>query len=440
MEDYAGVSERMVKKATTLGAQDAVADIYLNRNYQVRFSQNQVDISNKWRNIAGWLFVAVDRRLVFTEINDFSRADKVVENTVKVARKSQENPEYGGIATGPFRYRASKPDRKITELEDGGDLVQAGIEAAVKAGAKETAGVFWRYDEEHFLHTSGGVSATRRGANLYFSLRALRSLEESGHGVECATRFADFHPERAGEKAGGIAKAVKKPAKGEAGKYDVVFDTLFLGSMIDQIGGRAGAFEVRAGLSPLKDKVGKAIASDIVTLYDDSTANTMGARPFDDEGVPSQRNVIVERGVLKTYLHNTSTAKLFSTRTTANAGLVAPGSNALVLEPGDRTKEELFEQVRDGLYVTNTWYTRYQSYVTGDFSTIPRDGIFRIKNGKIAGSVKDLRLTDNILGLWQRMEALSKETQEVMWWGEVHVPTVVPYGLARQVGFTRSSM
>src|SRR3989304_5224202 len=210
MEDYAGVSERMVKKATALGAQDAVADIYLNRNYQVRFSQNQVDISNKWRNIAGWLFVAVDRRLVFTEINDFSRADKVVENTVKVARKSQENPEYGGIAAGPFRYRASKPDRKITELEDGGDLVQAGIQSAVKAGAKETAGVFWRYDEEHFLPTSGGVSATRRGANLYFSLRALRSLEESGHGVECATRFADFHPERAGEKAGGVAEGGKK--------------------------------------------------------------------------------------------------------------------------------------------------------------------------------------------------------------------------------------
>jgi len=103
-------------------------------------------------------------------------------------------------------------------------------------------------------------------------------------------------------------------------------------------------------------------------------------------------------------------------------------------------KEELFAEVRDGLYVTNTWYTRYQSYVSGDFSTIPRDGIFKVKDGEIVGAVKDLRLTDNILGLWQRMEALSKERQEVMWWGEVSVPSLVPYGLARQIGFTKSSM
>jgi PmbA protein len=78
--------------------------------------------------------------------------------------------------------------------------------------------------------------------------------------------------------------------------------------------------------------------------------------------------------------------------------------------------------------------------VTGDFSTIPRDGMFRIKDGKIAGAVKDLRLTDNIIGVWQRMEALSKDREQVMWWGEVGDATLAPLGLARQIGFTASSM
>src|SRR3989304_1647179 len=117
----------MVKKATPLGAQDAVADIYLNRNYQVRFSQNQVDISNKWRNIAGWLFVAVDRRLVFTEINDFSRADKVVENTVKVARKSQENPESARNSQCPAPSLLLLSARKLSDQKLLRHLVQAGI-------------------------------------------------------------------------------------------------------------------------------------------------------------------------------------------------------------------------------------------------------------------------------------------------------------------------
>jgi PmbA protein len=440
MDDLMDLAEDLVKKATGLGAQDAIADVYRNRNFEIRFSQNQVDIANTWRETAGWLFVAVDRRIVFTEVKDFTKWEKVVDDTIKVARKSQENEEYSGIAAGPFQYHSEKPDPKIVQLEDAGGLVDAGIEAALKAGATETAGSFWRNEEEHHLATSGGVRASRHAASLYYSIRALRSPDESGHGIECATTLHDFKPERAGRKAGEIAKQVNHPEQGEAGKHDVIFDTLFLGSLADQIVGRAGAFTVLAGLSPLKDKVGQKIAHEGVTLYDDATARSNGSRPWDDEGVPTRKTAVVEKGVLKTYLHNTSTAKLFKTGTTGNAGLVAPTSYALAVEPGDRTKEELFAEVRDGLYVTNTWYSRYQSYVTGDFSTIPRDGIFKIKNGEIAGSVKDLRLTDNILGVWQRMEALSKDRQEVMWWGEVSVPSLVPYGLARQVGFTKSSM
>jgi len=440
MDDQLALAEQIVEKATKLGAQDAVADVFKNRNFEIRFSQNQMDIANTWRETAGWLFVAVDRRLVFTDIRDFTKWEKVVTDTVAVARKSQENPEYGGIAAGPFHYRQEHPDPKVIGLQEGGALVEAGIEAATKAGATETAGSFWRNEEEHHLATSAGVRASRHGASLYYSIRALRSLEESGHGVECSTTLSGFHPERAGLKAGEIAKRADKPQKGDAGKYDVLFDTLFLGSLADQIVGRAGAFAVMAGLSPLKDKVGQKIAHEGVTLYDDATAASNGARLWDDEGVPTQRNTVVEKGVLKTYLHNTSTAKLFNTKTTGNAGLVGPNSYALAVEPGTATKDSLMREIKDGLYVTNTWYSRYQSYVTGDFSTIPRDGIFRVKNGEIVGAVKDLRLTDNILGVWQRMEALSKERQEVMWWGEVSVPSVVPYGLARQVGFTKSSM
>src|SRR3990172_4954123 len=123
MDDQMGLAERIVKKATDLGAQDAIADVYRNRNFQIRFSQNQVDIANTWRETAGWLFVAVDRRIVVTEVKDFSKWEKVVDNTTMVARKSQENDEYGGIAAGPFEYRSEPPDPKIVQLDDAGALV-----------------------------------------------------------------------------------------------------------------------------------------------------------------------------------------------------------------------------------------------------------------------------------------------------------------------------
>jgi len=436
MEDRA---KRIVKKALSLGCEDAVADVYETNSFQIRFSQNQIDITNSWREQAASLFVVHERRVVVTEIRDLSSSDEAVEKVVGIAKVSQKNPEYGGIAKGPFKYRPLAPDKRITSLTEGSDFVYSAVNAALEEGAKETAGTFLRSDQMHYLATSNGVEAKDRRADLYMSIRALAGPESSGHGVECATHYAGFKPERAGKKAGQIAALAKNPKRGEAGRFDVIFEPLFLGSMADQMAIRNSAFYVMAGLSPFGKKVGKKVASSNVTIYDDATADGRGRRRFDAEGVPSRKTAIIQDGILKTHLHNTSTAKIFKTKTTANAGLVGPEPHQVVLKPGDWKKDELFEECKDGVYVTNTWYTRYQNYTTGDFSTIPRDGIFRIKKGEIVGTWKDVRLTDNLLHLWQNVKALSRETHEVEWWGEVAVPSFMPYALASKIGFTRSA-
>jgi len=109
------------------------------------------------------------------------------------------------------------------------------------------------------------------------------------------------------------------------------------------------------------------------------------------------------------------------------------------VKPGDRSRDEIFSEVKDGLWLTNTWYTRYQSYVTGDLSTIPRDGIFHIRNGEVVGALKDIRLTDNLLHLMKNIVALGDEPEQMMWWGEVSVPNFVPYALIKDVGITKSA-
>ena len=91
------------------------------------------------------------------------------------------------------------------------------------------------------------------------------------------------------------------------------------------------------------------------------------------------------------------------------------------------------------MMVTNDWYLRYQNYGTGDFSTIPRDAMFRIKNGQIAGPVKDLRISENILGIVKNIEAMTRERKWVKWW-EVDTPTLAPTALVSKVKFTRSQM
>ncbi len=96
--------------------------------------------------------------------------------------------------------------------------------------------------------------------------------------------------------------------------------------------------------------------------------------------------------------------------------------------------------MKDGLWLTNTWYTRYQSYVTGDFSTIPRDGIFHIQDGEVVEAWKDIRLTDNVLHLWESVEGVGRETEQMKWWYEIPDPVFAPYVLAREIGITRSAM
>ena len=437
MED---IAEKIVETALGFGAKDAVGRIVVDRNYQIRFSQNQPAIANEWRKTSGYAFLNYEGRLVGGEVPDLAQIPETVGRLVKIAKSSQPNPDFVGLAKGPFKYTRLATDPKVVKLMDGSDHVAAAIGGALAEGAKETAGSFWRYHEEQFLHTSNGASGSDVSTGLYVSIRAHAGPESSGHGVSCATRTSAFDPERAGHKAGRIAALAKDPVAGTPGAYDVVFDPLIFGSLIEQMGGRASAYSVAAGFSPLGGKLGKKVASNLVTLFDDGGADTLGRRRFDEEGVPVKRKAIVEGGVLKTYLHNTSTAKKFKTKTTANAGLVAPSPHALLVEPGDWTRDELFREVRDGLWLTNTWYTRYQSYVTGDFSTIPRDGIFRIKDGEIVGVWKDIRLTDNLLGVWKRVKGLSKKTEQVQWWGEVAYPTMAPYALVTKVNATRSAM
>src|SRR6059036_3985266 len=148
MED---VSSRIVEKAIGLGCQDAIADVITNRSYQIQFAQNEAVISNRWRESTASVFFVYDKRVLASDIKDLTQLDAAVERLVKIAKGSQQNPDYAGIADGPFRYARVRPDPKVLSLDEGGKYVEAAIGGATDEGAKECAGSFWKYEDEHFL-------------------------------------------------------------------------------------------------------------------------------------------------------------------------------------------------------------------------------------------------------------------------------------------------
>jgi PmbA protein len=440
MSEALNKTEEIVKKVKALGADEVLAKTTFGRYRQVRFSNNQVDISVAWNDYATDVALAWKKRVVATKIYNFEGVDDAVKKLMDLAKISQENPTFGGFVKGKFEYAKSNADEKLRELENPTDYVFEAINAAEKeVGSKvESGGILFTKFEDVYLVSSEGPTGVDKRSAIELSIRAFSEREASGHGVECSSTLKNFKPERAGRKAGEIARLAKGPKAGEEGVYDVVFDPLIMGSLLATWASMASAFMVMVKLSAFVDKLGQKVAPEIVTLKDNAAQYSLANRVFDDEGAPTRENVIIDRGILKTYLHNNSTAKLFKTETTGNAGLVVPTAWNVEMEPGDAEKEELFKEVKHGLYLTNTWYTRFQNYAKGDFSTIPRDGIFLIEKGEIKQSLKDIRISDNILNLLNNIAMISKERQHVHWWGEADPPSLAPYALIKNVHITKS--
>ena len=440
MSDILAKTDSIVKKCKALGADEAIARTEASRNRQVRFSNNQIDASLAWTNCATNVVLSCKKRVVATEIANFQKVDQTLKRLFELAEVSKENPLHGGFAQGKFSYQKSAADKTIDHLEDPAEYVFQAIDAAKKiVGPKTNAGgIFFASISDVYQVSSEGPAGEDCRSAVELSIRAFSDREASGHAVECSSKLKDLDPVRAGKKAGAIARLAKNPKAGMEGKYDVVFDPLFVGSLLGMWGPMASAYYVMVKLSIFVDKLGQKVAPEIVTLRDVPAAYSMANRVFDDEGVPAQENVIVDKGQLKTYLHNTSTAKVFETKTTGNAGIVVPGPWNIELDSGDMSKEELLKEVKNGLYLTNTWYTRFQNYSTGEFSTIPRDGIFKIENGEIKQSLKDIRLSDNALKLLRNITSISKERQNVHWWGEADPPSLSPYILIKNVQITTS--
>jgi PmbA protein len=439
MSDALARTEEVVKKGKALGADEVIAQTVFGRYRQTRFSNNQIDISVAWNDYSTEVFLSWKKRVVATLIRNFENVDKIMKDLISLAKVSKENPQYGGVAKGKFQYQRGRADKALQDLEDPAGYVVEAIEAAKKeAGPRTNAGgiLFTKFEDVYLASSEGPMGQDSRSA-VEFSIRAFSQKEASGHGVQCGSTIRGFDPAKAGAKAGEIAKLARNPKAGTEGRYDIVFDPLIVGSLLGIWGPMTSAYNVMTQTSIFVNKLGQKVAPDTVSMRDTPASYSVSNRVFDDEGVPVKENVLIDKGVLKTYLHNTSTAKIFKTETTGNAGLVSPAPWNIELDAGDMSKDEIFREVKRGLYLTNTWYSRFQNYVTGDFSTIPRDGIFLIEKGRIKQSWKNIRLSDNALRMLNSIAGISKERQHVHWWIEADPPSLAPYLLIKDVQITR---
>ncbi|MBN2567142.1 TldD/PmbA family protein [Candidatus Woesearchaeota archaeon] len=434
--------ERLMRSLQGAGADDVVISSINDDSIQLKFANSTISTTKSWNTQDIVVFAAVRGRTVSTSIKDLSEASlrTATKRIIAFADSLAPNREYEGIAKGPFSYAEVEGcyDPKVRSFgEEAPLLVERAIRAAAEEGVARSAGTLRASAVTARLISSGDVDVTEDQSGLYFSFRAMKDDEASGHAISVGRSLGGFDTEAAATRAARIAMMAQSPKTIVPGKYEVLFDHLAIANLLSVAGSAASIFSVESGLSFFKGKLGKRVASPIVSLYDDPRLpGGFGSSKFDAEGVPTRTTPIIEDGAYRNYLHNTSTAKRYKTETTANAGIISPSPHQVVMSAGDASREELIGRMRKGIYITNVWYTRFQNYETGAFSTIPRDGAFYVEDGEIKHPVKGIRLSENILNILAQVQGISKERRQVQGW-EVDVPVLAPLVLTQPLNITR---
>ncbi len=175
---------------------------------------------------------------------------------------------------------------------------------------------------------------------------------------------------------------------------------------------------VMEGASPLKGKQGERLFDERLSLWDDPTINYRPAsRPCDDEGVPSQRTALIERGVVKDFLYDLQTAALTGNRSTGNGNrsrgsLPTPSVSAVLIDEGDTPLEDMVRGMKEGLVIEMLIGAEQGNVLGGQFSGNVLLG-YKVENGEVIGRVKNTMVSGNIYEALKRIEAIGNEAKWV---------------------------
>ncbi len=186
-----------------------------------------------------------------------------------------------------------------------------------------------------------------------------------------------------------------------SGSYPVIFTpTAVAGGLLGALAQAFNGRTVLQGASPIGHKMGQQVFDKRFNLWDDGTIPFRPAsRAFDDEGVPCQKTSLVEEGVVSHFLYDLQTAGLAGARSTGNGsragGLPAPAMNAIVIGEGSISYGDLVRDIKEGLVVEMLMGAGQGNTLGGDFSGNVLLG-YKVKDGKLAGRVKDTMVSGNI--------------------------------------------
>jgi PmbA protein len=430
--DLESLAADVVSLAMTAGASDAEAVVAEGDEFSVKVRMGEVETLTESGSRALGLRVFRGTRSASASTSDLTAEGirQVVAGAMALAQVTEEDPFSGLAETAEF---GSLPGDLHLYFEDVYSL--AGPERIERARRAEAAALT---ADPRIANSAGGCFDAATGRKVLANSRgfiggyqtsyagisaAPLATDANGHmqrdsWSSSARRLADLEtPESIGIEAARRTLRRLGARRVPTQRVPIVFSPEVARSLIGAVFDAASGDAVWRGASFLAGRLGEPIAAPSLTIVDDSTmllpsgVGGFGTSPFDSEGLPSLRTVVVAGGVLRNYMLNTYTARKLGMKSSHNAarglaGTPGIGSGNLYLEPGELTPEEIVGGVRAGLYVTSLMGTGV-NMVTGDYSR-GATGLW-IENGQLTHAVEEITIAGNLTEMLRNVTAIGND-------------------------------
>ena len=429
--DLRQIALEVLDRAIKAGATDAEAVAYEGEEFSTLVRLGQVEMLKESGSRAIGLRVFHGLRAASTSSSDLSREglEKLVSGAVALAKITSEDPFVGlpdashfGQVSGDLRlYFEDVNEQPPAERIEIARRCEAAAMAYDTRIQNSGGGDFDTATAHKVMVNSRGFIGEFRKSYCGFSAAPIAHDEHGKmqrnywYSSSRTTRKLAL-PEEIGRIAAQrtLRRLGAKPVKTQ--RVPVVFSPEIARSIIGNMFEAANADSIYRHATFFDGMLGERVAGDNITVVDDGTMvfdgiGGFGTTPFDGEGLPTRRTVLVERGILKSYVANTYTARKLGIASTGNAsrGLAGnPGIGAgnFYLEAGECTPEQLISDVKHGLYVTETMGFGV-NLVTGDYSQ-GASGLW-IENGELAFPVEEITIAGNLKDMYRNISAIAND-------------------------------
>ncbi len=335
---------------------------------------------------------------VWTNRLDAAGIAAAARQASELARIFPENPRWAGLpAAAPAPVAPAFAESTASASPAARARAAGRICGAAHAAGLSAAGYVATTVNEVAVANSHGSWAYHAGTVAEAQAVAL-GASGSGYADRVHADFDRVDVEAAAREAVDTARRAQGPRDLPAGTYEVVLLPCAVADIVEFLGTQLTGLAVEEGRSFVAGRLGQPVTGEAVTLVEDPCDPAGLPRPFDFEGVPSERLVLIERGIARQVVYDSQTAARNGARNTGHAlptSTAVPLPMHLRLEPGTRTSEALVAGVRRGVLVTRFWYTRWVHPLRTVVTGMTRDGTFWIENGEVAHPVRNLRFTQS---------------------------------------------